>query len=272
MRKRITSFLAILLVIVLSLPVMASVEADDEGTVGLFINEKWIAAETPPILKNDRTLAPLRIIAEALNFEVGWEEQEQKVTVSKDNLSFALFINRNHLIKDGQKTPTDIAPILRFDTTMVPVRLISELLSCDVEWDGNHDMVFVDSPKHYAYYKNTPPMHQTYYENHSVTLTGYIEKMLYYTEAYSKTEPVKKVYHFVADDRATYVYAGLSVTPTPHENIKRLELIPFDESIDFEKYIGKRVTRTGEVMPPAANGATADARIDVTRITLSEIH
>ena len=271
MRKSIISLVAILLVTVLSLPVMAYAEADDEGTVGLFINEKWISAEAPPILKNDRTLAPLRLIAEALNFEVGWEEREQKVTVSKNNISFDLFINQNYIIKDGQKIATDIAPILWFDTTIVPVRLISELLSCDVEWDGNHYMVFVDSPKHYAYYKNNPPVYKTYYENETVTLTGHIEKMLYFSEAYSKTEPVKEVHHFIADDRATYVYAGLSVVPIPHENIKRLEIMSFDGSIDFEQYIGKRVTVTGKAMPPAASWATADARIYATSIKLSEI-
>ena len=271
MRKSIISLIAILLVTVLSLPVTAYAEADDDDTVGLFINEKWIAAETSPFLKNGRTLAPLRLIAEALNFEVNWEEREQKVTVSKNNISFDLFINQNYIIKGGQKTSTDIAPILWFDTTMVPVRLISELLSCDVEWDGNHYMVFVDSPKHYAYYKNTPPVYKTYYENETVTLTGHIEKMLYFSEAYSKTEPVKEVYHFIADDRATYVYTGLSVVPIPHENIKRLEIMSFDGSIDFEQYIGKRVTVTGKAMPPAASWETAAARIDATSIKLSEI-
>ena len=45
------------------------------------VNDEWIALDAPPRIVNDRTLIPLRAVAEALGAQVGWDEAEQTVTV-----------------------------------------------------------------------------------------------------------------------------------------------------------------------------------------------
>ena len=48
------------------------------------VNDEWIALDAPPRIVNDRTLIPLRAVAEALGAQVGWDEAEQVVTVELD--------------------------------------------------------------------------------------------------------------------------------------------------------------------------------------------
>ncbi len=45
------------------------------------VNDEWIALDAPPRIVNDRTLIPLRAVAEALGAQVGWDEEMQVVTV-----------------------------------------------------------------------------------------------------------------------------------------------------------------------------------------------
>ncbi len=48
------------------------------------VNDEWIALDAPPRVVNDRTLIPLRAVAEALGAQVGWDEEMQVVTVELD--------------------------------------------------------------------------------------------------------------------------------------------------------------------------------------------
>ena len=45
------------------------------------VNDEWIRLDAPPRIVNDRTLIPLRAVAEALGAQVGWDEATQTVTV-----------------------------------------------------------------------------------------------------------------------------------------------------------------------------------------------
>lgn len=128
MKKILSLILAVMMSVMIAVPAMAYVIADDEKTIGLIIEEDWFVTSMPPILENERTLVPLREIAEELEFYVGWEQSEMKITVSKGDISLDMFIDRNYIIKDGEKIEIDVAPKLWFDTTMIPLRLVAESL------------------------------------------------------------------------------------------------------------------------------------------------
>ncbi len=215
-----------------------------ENSAGLIINEEWMLDDQKPIIENGSTLAPLRVIGEKLGFTVGWEENERKVTLTKDDLNIIMYIDKAYYVKNGEKQSLDAAPEIFYDTTMVPVRVLAEAIGCDVEWVGNNNIVTVDSPKTYAYYSQLPTEARTYNEGDYVTLSGYVDKFQF--NSIALPESTAK-YSFVPDSRINcnlnsgYSYPSL-------ENVKRIELVSVaDEEIAIEPYIGKRVVLKGKL-------------------------
>lgn len=57
-----------------------------ELTIGkqiVTVNSKAINLDIAPVIMNDRTMVPLRFVAEVLGCKVGWDETTQKVTIEK---------------------------------------------------------------------------------------------------------------------------------------------------------------------------------------------
>jgi hypothetical protein len=52
------------------------------GIVRVVINGKALDTETPPVIMNDRVLAPLRAVGEALDYEILWNESDKSIIVS----------------------------------------------------------------------------------------------------------------------------------------------------------------------------------------------
>ncbi len=56
------------------------------GSADFTVNGEARVMETVPVLKNDRTLVPVRMISEALGMEVGWDGEARKVTIRRRDL------------------------------------------------------------------------------------------------------------------------------------------------------------------------------------------
>ena len=85
-----------------------------------------------PVIKNSRTLVPVRFIAEALGYEVEWDEKVNAAVI--DHGRIVMYIGTNHAIIDGQHKTLDVKSELIGDRTMVPLRVIAETLDCTVDW------------------------------------------------------------------------------------------------------------------------------------------
>ena len=85
-----------------------------------------------PVIKNSRTLVPVRFIAEALGYEVEWDEKVNAAVI--DHGRIVMYIGTNHAIIDGKHKTLDVKSELIGDRTMVPLRVIAETLDCTVDW------------------------------------------------------------------------------------------------------------------------------------------
>lgn len=89
--------------------------------------------------KTDRTMVPLRMIAESMDAVVDYQPVGRKVTVDKENKHLALQLGST-IWANGQNYGTAVE---KSGTTFVPVRYITEQLGANVEWDGANNRVFV---------------------------------------------------------------------------------------------------------------------------------
>jgi len=122
-------------------PVQQTVIILQIGNMTYTVNGSTRTLDSPPIIKNNRTLLPIRAIIEALGGTVGWDPNEKKVTVTLGSITIELWIGKNTAKVNGVDTPIDstnskVVPEIINSRTMLPLRFVTENLSCDVQWDG----------------------------------------------------------------------------------------------------------------------------------------
>lgn len=117
--------------------------ADD---IKITIDGKNLTMDQPPVLKDSRTLVPLRAIFEALGATVSWDDATQTAKGVKDGKEIKITINDTTAYVDGKATTLDVPAQLINSRTLVPVRFISESLGAKVEWIDATQTVVITSP------------------------------------------------------------------------------------------------------------------------------
>lgn len=140
--KKLIRNLFILSILLLGLMNMRTKAA----SLNLIIDGNNVTKSASPIVKNRRTLVPLRFIGEALGKEVLWNNDEKSVTVSDENTSFKLYIDSKIIgNSDGTLKFTDVAPCIVNRKTYLPLRAIAELMNIGVGYDKASSTVTIDS-------------------------------------------------------------------------------------------------------------------------------
>ncbi|KEO82489.1 ABC transporter substrate-binding protein [Tumebacillus flagellatus] len=98
-----------------------------------------------PYQKNGRTLVPMRAIFEALGATVEWDETTKTVTGVQGETKIVLQVGSTTATVNGQPVILNQAAEQTNDRVMVPVRLISEALGAEVQWDETTETVRIYS-------------------------------------------------------------------------------------------------------------------------------
>lgn len=91
--------------------------------------------EVAPYYYNGRTMVPIRFISEAMGLEVGWNAEDQTVTLTRGDTQIKLLIHNYMAYVNGVPTWLDTIPIIKDGVTMVPLRFIGESLNKDIQFD-----------------------------------------------------------------------------------------------------------------------------------------
>ncbi len=112
----------------------------DLPVVKLRLNEQPVSGEMPGVILDERTMAPLRFLAERLNAQVEWLPEGDRVRITRDDNVILLTLgSATAQLNDAEQSlPGGVpATLMRYhgkDHTMVPVRFFSEALGCQVDW------------------------------------------------------------------------------------------------------------------------------------------
>lgn len=176
MKRRFLGFLFVLMLLFYPISVNA------QNPIKLWINGNFVETDVPPIIENNRTLVPIRVISESLGCKVDWIPESQSVKIyhydentgrvdkaffmninvptifdinleyfnskiSSAGLSFKDLdlntINFDDIKLNVIEKPLDAAPVIRNNRTMVPIRAISEQLGVYVDWDPTNRTAIV---------------------------------------------------------------------------------------------------------------------------------
>lgn len=92
------------------------------------VDNEAVIYDAAPVIRNDRTLVPIRIITEALGGKVDWNGAAKEVTLSINDKEIKMTIGKT-LEKYG------VAPVIIDGRTFVPVRFVADELGANVAWD-----------------------------------------------------------------------------------------------------------------------------------------
>ncbi len=109
--------------------------------------QEVVFPDAQPFVDNrDRTLVPIRFVSEAMGAVVDWEQETRTVVIQKDKDVIRYTIGDMKGYLNEEIRVFDTYGILKEDRTFVPLRFISEMLSCEVDWKDTTRTVTIVSP------------------------------------------------------------------------------------------------------------------------------
>lgn len=112
----------------------------------VFVDGNKIEFDQKPIIQSGRTLVPFRKIFEALNADVAWNNDTQQVKAKRNDTEISFIIGQKVLYINGKDSISmDVAPQIINGRSMVPLRVVSEALGVEVNWDNNQRIVTINT-------------------------------------------------------------------------------------------------------------------------------
>lgn len=101
------------------------------------LDNNFIEMQADPIIKNGRTLVPLRGIFEPLGANVKWDSRNKKATGILDDKTVVIQINNKKALVNGKEVLLDVPGEIINGHTYVPLRFIGESFGLQVDFkDG----------------------------------------------------------------------------------------------------------------------------------------
>ncbi len=114
------------------------------GDVNAIVNGETVTNDVAPKIVNDRTMLPIRFVAENLGAKVYWDEYLQRVSIKSRKTDISVEISKKtaevteKIAVYNQKTEDvelDSPAFVENDRTYLPLRFVAEKLGADVQWD-----------------------------------------------------------------------------------------------------------------------------------------
>lgn len=121
--------------------------SDKKGVkpITVYLDGMELYFDSEPIIKDQRTMVPMRKIFESLGADVNWDNKTKMATATTKDKVVSISIGSKEASVNGVKIQLETAPFIKNDSTLVPLRFVSENLGADVKWDGEAQRVVITS-------------------------------------------------------------------------------------------------------------------------------
>ena len=110
------------------------------GQKSMLVNGMPVSIDAAPIIRNGRTLLPIRALIETLGGKVTWDAKTQIATVVLGGRSVVLEVGKSSALVNGKRVlidPTNakVVPEIIGNRTFLPLRFIADGLGLDLAWE-----------------------------------------------------------------------------------------------------------------------------------------
>lgn len=144
MRKRIVFLMAIITMLLSATGYAADTYGGYDVPVDIDINGSFIKCAHKPILIDSTTYIPLRAFSDAIGGTILWDETTKGATMQKGGHDFLFYPDKSTCYIDGIEK--NYVSVLYENLTFIPVRVVSEVLGYDVQWDDFYLTVKITAP------------------------------------------------------------------------------------------------------------------------------
>lgn len=110
----------------------------------VMLNGQNLSFDVQPYIKNGRTFLPYRTLLEALGAgSINWDAKRRTVTAAMDGNNIELTICYKIITRNGATYSMDVAPEIRDNRTMIPLRFVSEHLGFNTDWDAANHVIYL---------------------------------------------------------------------------------------------------------------------------------
>lgn len=134
-----TFLILIFLISIMAVSVTASAQ------ISVYVDDNPVVSDVAPTMVSDRVLLPVRAVFEALDAEVNYIHEENKVVAVRRDKVVEHIIGTNTMTVNGEVKTFDVPSMLTNGRTLVPLRACAEAFDLEVNWDGNTERVDVKS-------------------------------------------------------------------------------------------------------------------------------
>ena len=106
------------------------------GSTTGYVNGVAKTLDAAPLIRNSRTMLPVRFVAENLGATVLWDGATSTATLVTATVEMKITIGALTATVNGQSVPLDSPAFIESGRTYLPVRFVAETLGATVLWDG----------------------------------------------------------------------------------------------------------------------------------------
>lgn len=102
-----------------------------------------------PLIIDERTLVPVRFIAESLGMDVSYEDKERKVSLTGNGYKVVMTLDNNLYTINDIPFEMDVPAQSIEERTMIPLRAMAEAIGMKVEWDQENRLIYIGAVPFY---------------------------------------------------------------------------------------------------------------------------
>ncbi len=126
----------------------------EDGNIEISYNGEYMTYDdVRPELISDRTMLPFRKVLETMGAEVTYDEATDTAKAVRGDTAVEFSLSGTTVTTthgtDTSYIEMDVAPVLKNDRTLVPVRFMSEALAMNVGWDDETQTVYIVDKERY---------------------------------------------------------------------------------------------------------------------------
>ena len=140
MKKRIFLAIAFIFIMLVSAYAVETSEMIElkmtVGSTQAFLNGEAQTLDAAPMIRESRTMLPVRFVAESLGAAVAWDGGTSTAVITSPDTEIKITIGMSMAHVNGEEKLLDAPAFIENSRTYLPVRFVAESLGAVVAWDG----------------------------------------------------------------------------------------------------------------------------------------